>query len=643
MTTSFYLHDFKPTHSLSDFDLLHDPRDHQSKLGLGSFATVKLAREKKTGKLVALKLMDTHPAKATKGDLQNLKTEIQIHKDLDHPHIIKFYGYIQQGNLVYLILDYAENGNLYMHLRKRKNLSEREIFKYFYQTCQAINYLHDQDIVHRDIKPENLLLDKDFNIKVCDFGWSSYNIREERRTFCGTYEYMAPEIVHKKYYDYRVDIWALGVLLYELIHNKAPYVGRSMNEIKYSLSKGQINFHSNLPQDVRNLILKILRTDPNNRLSMRMILSDPWVIYHSEREGMNRKNTYHEDIAAHRASVENTSMKTIESTTTESSRSKPLNIITQPIQQFFGGVFGSKKETTNLSTSNKFPRAEGSINKILHDRSQNNTGSFRSNTLTNGYSGSSAQMVSPHKAVYLHTEGSEDIKPSSSRGLNQKRIFDNNVLPPTFNERLNRILDNLNAKKGLPVQNRQDCLTLGTPSKNYEPSLGYKNSSRGEFYARSPINKFYSEIDNKENVGSHNIGLHGSFKASIISNPEFGSPKVISYRNTKEIVEQSSSNNLNNGRKVGAYHSFLEQHKQMMSPKLSENREIRAAVSQEKELRIEPRVMKRPIFAVYSKSTKNAFDLRREDDFKNSWFSPKNRSIYNQANLNDIGIGKKNF
>jgi len=124
--------------------------------------------------------MDTHPSKASKGDIQNLKTEIEIHRELDHPNIIKFYGYIQQGTHVYLILEYAENGNLYMHLRRRKNLTEKEVFKYFYQTCLAINYLHENDIIHRDIKPENLLLDKDFNIKVCDFGWSAYQIRAER-------------------------------------------------------------------------------------------------------------------------------------------------------------------------------------------------------------------------------------------------------------------------------------------------------------------------------------------------------------------------------------------------------------------------------------------------------------------------------
>jgi len=124
--------------------------------------------------------MNIHPSKVTSADIQNLKTEIEIHKELDHPHIIKFHGYIHEENMIYLVLDYAENGNLYTYLHRKKHLTDKEIFRFFFQTCLAISYLHYNDVLHRDIKPENLLLDKDFNIKVCDFGWSAYNLDEGR-------------------------------------------------------------------------------------------------------------------------------------------------------------------------------------------------------------------------------------------------------------------------------------------------------------------------------------------------------------------------------------------------------------------------------------------------------------------------------
>ncbi len=112
--------------------------------------------------------------------MHNLRTEIHVHKKLDHPNIIRFYDFIRHENNVYLILDYAENGNLYSYLHKKKILSENEVFKFFYQATSAIQYLHENDILHRDIKPENLLLDKSFNIKLCDFGWSAQRIHEKR-------------------------------------------------------------------------------------------------------------------------------------------------------------------------------------------------------------------------------------------------------------------------------------------------------------------------------------------------------------------------------------------------------------------------------------------------------------------------------
>ena len=162
-------------------------------------------------------------------------------------------------------------------MQKCKLLPENEVFKFFYQTCVAIEYLHKCDIIHRDIKPENLLLDKDYNIRLCDFGWSTFHIYEERTTFCGTYEYMAPEILAKKPYNYTVDIWSLGVLLYELFHKEAPYKGRSLPEITASLEKRYIRFSATLPSDAKDLILKILQFNPRDRIQIQDIFKHAWV------------------------------------------------------------------------------------------------------------------------------------------------------------------------------------------------------------------------------------------------------------------------------------------------------------------------------------------------------------------------------
>lgn len=103
-------------------------------------------------------------------------------------------------------------------------MDERTAFKYFIQTAAAIYFLHSKELVHRDIKPENLLLDDKNNIKLCDFGWCVQIYDDEpRNTFCGTYEYMAPEVINEDYYDKSIDLWSLGILLYELLHGYSPF------------------------------------------------------------------------------------------------------------------------------------------------------------------------------------------------------------------------------------------------------------------------------------------------------------------------------------------------------------------------------------------------------------------------------------
>jgi len=284
----------KPKRQLNEFELISDPKSKSSKLGKGSFASVRLVREKKTNILYAMKIMNANPMKTSRSHIQNLQNEVYIHRSLDHPNIIKFHDYIQEGFNIYHVLELAQNGTLYNFLHKKKILTPNEVFQFFYQTCLAVQYIHNKDILHRDLKPENILLDKDQNIKLCDFGWAARNIREKRTTFCGTYEYMAPEIVKKRAYDYRVDIWSLGILLYELSHGEAPYKGRSLEEITDSLTRPTIKFAATVQNEVKDLVQKILKINPEERISLDEIMSHPWMKYHIGKQQMN--NNMYKDL-----------------------------------------------------------------------------------------------------------------------------------------------------------------------------------------------------------------------------------------------------------------------------------------------------------------------------------------------------------
>ncbi len=117
-----------------------------------------------------------------------------------------------------------DNGNLFEIIKQSKTgISEEDAWYYFNQVLNAVIYLHDNHLVHRDIKPENLLMDKQGNVKLCDFGWCVKTKKENRKTFCGTYEYMAPEIIKETKYGVQIDIWSLGILLFEMLHGYSPF------------------------------------------------------------------------------------------------------------------------------------------------------------------------------------------------------------------------------------------------------------------------------------------------------------------------------------------------------------------------------------------------------------------------------------
>jgi len=148
-----------------------------------------------------------------------LANEIELHKNLKHPNAIQYYDCLRKGHFIYLLLEYASNGCVFFYIDAMSGLPPNLAMRFLYQTALAVKYLHERGIIHRDIKPENLLFDSQYNIKLCDFGWSCRADEEDIRTsICGTYEYMPPEVVFDHKHGFRVDIWCLGILLYEFLY-----------------------------------------------------------------------------------------------------------------------------------------------------------------------------------------------------------------------------------------------------------------------------------------------------------------------------------------------------------------------------------------------------------------------------------------
>lgn len=219
-----YLKDLKidPYFDFKNFEKVKIGKKHNI-LGAGAFGEVYLVKNKIDGKFFAVKQMDKLKILDTGAKFDVVRREIDIHMRLVHPNIIRLYDYHEDQSSFYLILDYANSGTLFQAIKKSKGMDEKRAFKYFIQTTAAVHFIHENNLIHRDLKPENLLIDDKDTIKLCDFGWCIEQEIGNRTTFCGTIEYMAPEIVKEIPYDRSIDVWSLGILLYELLHGYSPF------------------------------------------------------------------------------------------------------------------------------------------------------------------------------------------------------------------------------------------------------------------------------------------------------------------------------------------------------------------------------------------------------------------------------------
>ena len=253
-------------------------REGDKAIGVGGFGEVWKVIHKATNKLYVVKVIDKKNIIQQKM-VEQMNREIEIMYKVNHPHVVKLINHFEDDDKFYLIMLYASKGQLYSVLKKSKRFDQRTAAQYMREVIEAVRYLHSDDppIIHRDIKPENLLLDENNRIKLADFGWSNFKTEESSRvTYCGTPEYLSPEMVKKQGHDTSVDIWSLGVLMFELLAGHAPFSGSNQEELFQNIRKLKINWPVDFPPLAKNLITKILKLNPQERVDIDEILSHSW-------------------------------------------------------------------------------------------------------------------------------------------------------------------------------------------------------------------------------------------------------------------------------------------------------------------------------------------------------------------------------
>jgi len=296
---------------LSDFEI-------GKRLGHGQFGEVYLARSKETKFIVALKVRAsskicrngyffffspdflnfcsnflTRAARAPKvlfkknlqesGMAHQLRREIEIQSHLRHPNVLGLFGYFYDKSRVYLILEYAPGGELYKQLKRVVCFDEPTTAAYIAQLCSALGYCHRRSVIHRDVKPENLLIGLDGEIKIGDFGWS---VHAPRSTLCGTLDYLSPEMIEGKEHTHLVDVWSVGVLLYEFLVGKPPFETDGHAETYRAICRAVVEWPAERDIDpaAKQLCAQLLAYEPEHRIALSAVLQHAFITKHVSAE-----------------------------------------------------------------------------------------------------------------------------------------------------------------------------------------------------------------------------------------------------------------------------------------------------------------------------------------------------------------------
>ena len=256
--------------TLNDFEI-------GKKLGKGQFGTVYLVRERKSKFICALKCISKQKLLKSKAEIQ-LRREIEIQSHLHHKNILRFFGFFWDNKRIYLIIEYAPNGELFKEIQKSPNgrFSEEKSANYILQICDALEYIHNKHVIHRDIKPENILNSLGV-LKLADFGWSIHAPSNKRKTFCGTLDYLPPEMLENHKHDEWVDLWCLGVLIYEFCAGKPPFESDTQMKTINKIKKLELEFPSFFSKELQDLISKLLKKKPSERINLDQVRQHPWI------------------------------------------------------------------------------------------------------------------------------------------------------------------------------------------------------------------------------------------------------------------------------------------------------------------------------------------------------------------------------
>jgi len=434
-------------------------------IGKGSFGEVSLVTHKITKEKYAMKVMKKSDCLDLYDDLYS---EQKILAMLSHPFIVGMHYYFEDKDSLYYILDYVPGGELYQHLTQRGRFPEPQARFYMAEIVLALEYLHKGGVVYRDLKPENILLDKDGHIKVTDFGLSKSGITSAgggAQTFCGTPQYLAPEILRGLEHGTAVDWWSAGVVLYEMVTGKTPFQSENRKEMYAKVVKGNINFPYYVSAPCKAIIRGFLVRRPHDRLGSGPLKVDEikgqtffssinWdALYRKQIEAPFIPNTSENAGAPHRR----------------------------------GGVGTSPAFGNNVAEDSKVPARDGTQRSILRRGGRHARGSvkpsFRSSEMTHRLD---SLLNSISKRDNSPTRKRLEMFHESRSGGSGSGSSANNSTPPTPTRRTRPKPLQIGRNKG---RRQSGALFLGDEAKSSDPlrggEIGGKSGGKAHWHDES--------------------------------------------------------------------------------------------------------------------------------------------------------------
>uniref|UniRef100_A0A8C9NQK0 non-specific serine/threonine protein kinase n=1 Tax=Serinus canaria TaxID=9135 RepID=A0A8C9NQK0_SERCA len=259
--------------SIKEIAITHHVKEGHEKADPSQFELLKVLGQGSFGKVFLVKKISGSDARQLYAmkvirDRVRTKMERDILVEVNHPFIVKLHYAFQTEGKLYLILDFLRGGDLFTRLSKEVMFTEDDVKFYLAELALALDHLHSLGIIYRDLKPENILLDEEGHIKLTDFGLSKESIDHEKKaySFCGTVEYMAPEVVNRRGHTQSADWWSFGVLMFEMLTGTLPFQGKDRKETMTMILKAKLGMPQFLSLEAQSLLRMLFKRNPANRL-----------------------------------------------------------------------------------------------------------------------------------------------------------------------------------------------------------------------------------------------------------------------------------------------------------------------------------------------------------------------------------------